>query len=196
MSSSDVRGGAVLLVLGFHSRRAHVFVVVVSLRFLEVVTERGGIVPVVECGNLSISPAGVSFQGGGIAVPGSFGKHLHISDVSEAVFSTDLGGVGSTSSLNHSGASSGRGNVVFKSVSQGTGGDVDGEVLANLIKRRVNSLDHHVSVSLVGVVVTLLESVREDTGSLGLGETEGSLDGAPFVGLVQVLELEIVVRGQ
>lgn len=105
MSSSDVRGGAVLLVLGFHSRRAHVFIVVVSLRFFKVVSERGGIVPVVEFGYLSISPACFIFQGGGtVVIPGWLHEHLHIGDVGKAVILADLGGVGrrSSSSLNHS----------------------------------------------------------------------------------------------
>jgi len=48
----------------------------------------------------------------------------------------------------------------------------------------VNGLDKQVSVGLVGVVVTLLVGVREDTGSLGLAEAESSLNSRPFGGLV------------
>lgn len=123
---------------------------------------------------------------------------MHISDVGHAVSFTDVDSVCNCghNSGKHSGASVGIGKAVFRSVSHGTGGDVDGEVLSNLVERGVNGLGQHVGVGLVGVVVTLLESVRVDTGGLGLGEAEGSLNGAPFVGLVQVLECEVVARRQ
>lgn len=49
---------------------------------------------------------------------------------------------------------------------------------------------------MVGVVVTLLESIRENTGGLGLGEAEGSLNSSPLVSFVQVLEVEVVSRSQ
>lgn len=60
----------------------------------------------------------------------------------------------------------------------------------------MNGRGQHVGVGLIGVVVTLLESIRENTGGLGLGEAESSLNSRPFVSFVQVLEVEVVSRSQ
>jgi len=53
-----------------------------------------------------------------------------------------------------------------------------------------------VTQGLVGVVVTLLEGIGVDTSSLVLVKPKLSKDAAPLLGLVPLLELEVVARRQ
>jgi len=90
----------------------------------------------------------------------------------------------------------GEGGGILHSVGKSTSSNVDGEVSANLLKRGGNSLDHHVGVGLVSVVISLLVGVGVDAHSLLLGETESSLDEGPLRSGNPFVELEHVSRAQ
>ena len=205
LSSSNVLGGAVLLVLGLHGAGALVLFVVEFLRFLKSKSERSGNIPVVECSQHSIVHASSGLNSGPVAVPGSGSKELDISDVVEVVSSTHGGdGGGGDSSGGHEGSAivvgggerGGEGLVVLESVGKSAGSNVDGEVSTNLLERGGDSLDHHVGVGLVGVVISLLVRVGVDAHSLSLGDAEGSLDGGPLFSGNPFVELEHVSRAQ
>ena len=57
-------------------------------------------------------------------------------------------------------------------------------------------MSHHVRISLVSVISTLLVGVRVDAASLSLGEIKASSNLSPGTKLIVVLEDEVVQRAQ
>jgi hypothetical protein len=57
---------------------------------------------------------------------------------------------------------------MIESVSKGTRSNVNGEVCPDLFEGLVDGLDHHVSIGLVGVIGTLLISIRVNASRLCL----------------------------
>jgi len=94
LSSSDVLGRAILLVLGLHGTGAGVLIVVECLRLLEGVSKRCVYSTVVECSQHSVIHASSGLNSGGIVVPGSGSKELDIGDVVEVVLSAHGGDSG------------------------------------------------------------------------------------------------------
>lgn len=165
---------------------------------LESVAKTECVVDVVEWSSLNCRHISCGHNCSVIIIPSSTDKELNVRNVSEVVFSADSGRV-SYSSLKHVSCAS---IIVLLSwvvgifVCESAWSEVDRQGFADLDNAWWYSVSHHVRISLVSVISTLLVGVRVDAASLSLGETKASSNLSPGTKLIVVLEDEVVQRAQ